>query len=212
MKKSAFTLVELLVVIAIISILAAMLFPALGAAMDSAKQAACRATVSGIGKSYMLYQNDMKAIPRTKDGADQAERYGLIIYNYPDNTSKAFMCGASGFQPQSVERSTVIKAEDLTQGTGATAKYTYKRDLRDLVDYSMVNKTIPTRVRSTHAIASDGFRGESADGTEEGHNHRNYGSSCYSDGRADGGKGPQWFLNSNGSLALTDKDSGIKLY
>ncbi len=50
-----FTLIELLVVIAIIAILAAMLLPALSAARESARGAACTAKLKQLGLASVLY-------------------------------------------------------------------------------------------------------------------------------------------------------------
>jgi len=55
MKKSVFTLIELLVVIAIIAILAAMLLPALSAARERARSAACVNKLKQIGIAEFLY-------------------------------------------------------------------------------------------------------------------------------------------------------------
>ncbi len=57
-SKTSFTLIELLVVIAIISILAALLMPALKRARDQAKQIACMNNIRQLGQASALYQSD----------------------------------------------------------------------------------------------------------------------------------------------------------
>ena len=58
MKSAMFTLIELLVVIAIIAILAAMLLPALSAARESARSAACINNAGSLGKFTRMYADD----------------------------------------------------------------------------------------------------------------------------------------------------------
>lgn len=58
MRVKGFTLIELLVVIAIISILAALLAPALSNARETARSAKCSSNLRQIGLAMSLYLND----------------------------------------------------------------------------------------------------------------------------------------------------------
>jgi len=74
-RKRAFTLIELLVVIAIISLLMAMLLPALSTAKMQAKDVACRAKLHQWGTIWKMYTDD--------NGGDFNHDLGWIGPLYP---------------------------------------------------------------------------------------------------------------------------------
>lgn len=57
-RRLGFTLIELLVVVAIISVLVALLLPALARARDHAKSVQCASNLQQIGKGFQFYLNE----------------------------------------------------------------------------------------------------------------------------------------------------------
>jgi prepilin-type N-terminal cleavage/methylation domain-containing protein/prepilin-type processing-associated H-X9-DG protein len=63
-KRPAFTLVELLVVIAIIGIMVALLLPAIQAAREAARRAACQSNLHNAAIAVLNYESTRKILPK----------------------------------------------------------------------------------------------------------------------------------------------------
>ena len=70
LNTRAFTLIELLVVIAIISVLVAMLLPALSRAREQARLVQCASNLRQIGMMFQMYANEYRGCPPLVAPAD----------------------------------------------------------------------------------------------------------------------------------------------
>ena len=80
--KSGFTLVELLVVISIITLLAALLVPAIGAARNSARKASCQNNLRQLGLA-MAARPSRQPWPRKPSSARHLGVAGFRLPNLP---------------------------------------------------------------------------------------------------------------------------------
>ncbi|HUU95685.1 MAG TPA: type II secretion system protein [Phycisphaerae bacterium] len=71
--RAGFTLVELLVVVACISMLTAMLLPALGSARERAKETCCAGRLQQWGLAFACYANENNAVWPHCDGLDRED-------------------------------------------------------------------------------------------------------------------------------------------
>jgi prepilin-type N-terminal cleavage/methylation domain-containing protein len=83
MKKRGFTLIELLVVVAIISILAAMLLPALSRARERARSALCMNNMKQLLLALHMYVNDYNNITPTYRDDSNPTPYPYQSSYYP---------------------------------------------------------------------------------------------------------------------------------
>jgi len=112
--ERAFTLIELLVVIAIISILAALLLPALSRAKGMSRQAACLSNLRQIGLAFSLYlgeqedrfadRRDLKIVLGYKPWSDWPKSdprggWAAIVLSNQAGNDRVWLCPAVNVSP-----------------------------------------------------------------------------------------------------------------
>jgi len=124
LNNKAFTLIELLVVISIISLLVALLLPALASARKAAESAMCLSRFRTLGQSIEMYRADNKSYFPRQSGGGTDFLFALGPYVDPGQANYAnsagmwnsantadtnlFLCPSSGYTPGN--SSTVIYA------------------------------------------------------------------------------------------------------
>ena len=111
-RRPAFTLIELLVVIAIIGILASLLFPAAGSAIDSARRATAKNDVVQIATAVTAYETEYGRLPLpTKTTVDRD--LVNILSGQANNTNN----------PRQITFLEITEAKKGRSGTNASGVY-----------------------------------------------------------------------------------------
>ncbi len=137
----AFTIIELLVVISIISILVAILLPALASARNQAKTAQCQAnqrTLAQGGASYAADWQDYLPFtnPTSEDGGVGSGEFGYWagrVYRYVNKSKKVYDCPAYYQLPNR----SPISVDEFTQGVTQDLAPTGEPGVKIGTDYSV---------------------------------------------------------------------------
>lgn len=177
-SRKGFTLIELLVVIAIIALLAAILFPAFGAAREKARVSVCTSNLKQFMLGIMMYTQDYdegmpiswkikgqlgsKISETGEEGAGRAPQ-GLWNSIMPYvKSQEVFRC------PNDVKYWGVTasnKVNGVTAVTVTPGKYTYYQAFGQSYKFTKDNFTMPREVADMTVTANNGL--ESGTGTNK---------------------------------------------
>ncbi len=142
-SKLAFTLIELITVIAIISILMALLFPAIAGAKESARRAKAQTVVKDIVNACKNYSNDYGKYPPIPDAKEDSssgsgkDKTTTSYYAYGPKTTAGTQTGDKVFKVDNGELFNVLRAID----TGLNATHKYNKRQQKYIEQPKANDT-----------------------------------------------------------------------
>jgi prepilin-type N-terminal cleavage/methylation domain-containing protein len=148
-----FTLIELLVVIGIISILAALLLPALSMSKETARRASCLVNLKNIGTAMIMYADQYDNFPRINstentnnypDNADLATMRAMEFFNIamPGKNSPIWRCPSSGTIPDGIDGAAAgnVRLYTVSGGT-SNANYAIMTNWKGIAAYDDQHKS-----------------------------------------------------------------------
>jgi prepilin-type N-terminal cleavage/methylation domain-containing protein len=149
-RAVAFTLIELLVVIAIISILAAMLLPALGRAQGAGKRIACLSNLHQLGYALRIYIDDNHGqFPRR---APQG-RWPQQLYNDYGGNVNVLRCPSNGRNPLTLETdSTHYPGDSAPRSYLINGFNDYFANVFGVTDFSLLEPDMYTKTMKENVV------------------------------------------------------------
>ncbi len=98
MKRGAFTFIELMVVLAVITVLTALLLPALSRTRETGRSTACLSNLHNIGLALQLYvQDNQNLLPvmydkSTNSAATNGPSINTVLFQSIGSVSNSFRC------------------------------------------------------------------------------------------------------------------------
>lgn len=194
--RHGFTLIELLVVISIISILIAILLPALGKARESSRNVKCLSSLKQIGLVTMSYCNDF-------DDFYPYSNFDWIKltwpYAYPGKTMTAATPNTLNMFP-----GTIYSCAELEFGddAGVTFQRSYAFNIRMVDNSSAIPNRVMEILKPALCSINVDYRGSSglANPAEVSLRHMNAFNNSFADGHAAGLKWQAAYADVNNTL------------